>query len=164
MADFELSSDTSGKKGFGVYSNGAWFYRAWLPAQQPLDMAYKELFPIVLACHIRGQSWSNQRIKSWCDNQSVVHILQSGTSNDKKSCIWFVRFSWLPLNLIFEHLLGKTNQIADSFSRFNLQEFFHLAPDRSSSLTCQPTRELASASHLQSLTDCTTSLLYHCLA
>ena len=32
LADFELSSDASGKKGFGVYNNGAWFYRAWLPA------------------------------------------------------------------------------------------------------------------------------------
>ena len=28
-----------------------------------------------------------------------------------------------------EHLPGKTNQIADSLSRFNLQEFFHLAPE-----------------------------------
>ena len=60
LADFELSSDASGKKGFGVYNSGAWFYRAWLPAQQPLGMAYKVLFPIVLACHMWGQSWSNK--------------------------------------------------------------------------------------------------------
>ena len=63
LADFELSSDASGKQGFGVYNNGAWFCRAWLPIQQPLGMAYKELFPIVLACHIWGQSWANKRIK-----------------------------------------------------------------------------------------------------
>ena len=33
LADFELSSDASGKQGFGVYNNGAWFCRAWLPIQ-----------------------------------------------------------------------------------------------------------------------------------
>ena len=80
LSDFELSSDASGNQGFGVYNNGAWFYQAWLPVQQPLGMAYKELFPIVLACHVWGPSWSNMRIKFWCDNQSVVHIIQSGTS------------------------------------------------------------------------------------
>ena len=130
-ADFELSSEASGKKGFGVYNNGAWFYRTWLPAQQPLGMAYKELFPIVLACHIWGQSWSNKRIKFWCDNQSVVHILQSGTSKDDK-IMHLVRGLFLVtakfnFRVCAEHILGKTNHIADSLSCFNLQEFFYLA-------------------------------------
>jgi hypothetical protein len=87
LADFELSSDASGKKLFGVYNNGAWFYKAWLPAQQPLGMAYKELYPIVLARHIWGHAWLNKRVKFWCNNQSVVHIIRSGTSKDDKITI-----------------------------------------------------------------------------
>ena len=101
----------------------------------PLGMAYKELFPIVLACHIWGQSWANKRIKFWCDNQSVVHILKSGTSKDEK-IMHLVRTGTLFLvtakfnfRVCAKHLPGKTNKIADSLSRFNLQEFFHLAPD-----------------------------------
>ena len=82
LPDFELSSDASGKQGYGVFNNGAWFYQRWLPSQQQLGMAYKELYPIVVACHIWGPSWSHKRIKFWCDNQSVVHILASGTSKD----------------------------------------------------------------------------------
>ena len=58
LPDFELSSDASGNQGFGVYNNGARFYQAWLPVQRPLGMDYKELFPIVLACHVWGLSRS----------------------------------------------------------------------------------------------------------
>ena len=133
LADFELSSDISGKLGFGVYNNGAWFCRAWLPIQQPLGMAYKELFPIVLACHIWDQSWANKRIKFWCDNQSVVHILKSGTSKDEKMMHLVRTLFLVPAKFNFrvyaEHLPGKTNKIADSLSCFNLQELFHLVPD-----------------------------------
>ena len=133
LADFELSSDASGKKGFGVYYNGAWFAKVWLEAQQPLGMAYRELFPIVIACHIWGPSWSRKRIKFWCDNQSVVHILQSGTSKDEK-IMHLVRALYLitakyNFRVCASHIPGKTNRIADSLSRFNLQEFFRLAPN-----------------------------------
>ena len=96
-------------------------------------MAYKELFPIVLACHIWGQSWANKRVKFWCDNQSVVHILKSGTSKDEKIMLLvrllFLVTAKLNFRVCAEHLPGETNKIADSLSRFNWQEFFHLAPD-----------------------------------
>ena len=133
LPDFELSSDASGNQGFGVYNNGAWFYQAWLPVQQPLGMAYKELFPIVLACHVWGPSWSNMRIKFWCDNQSVVHIIQSGTSKDEQ-IMHLVRALFLVtarfnFRICAAHVPGKTNRLADALSRFNLQEFHRLAPE-----------------------------------
>ena len=34
----------SGKQGFGVYNNGAWFCRAWLPIQQPLSHHHHQHF------------------------------------------------------------------------------------------------------------------------
>ena len=137
--------DASGKQGFGVYINSTWFYRAWLPIQQPL-WAYKEVFLLVLACRILGQSWANKRIKFWCDNQSVVHIWHFQRRKDHA----FGSYAKFNFRVSSEHLPGKTNKIADSLSRFNLQEFFSPCPRR-----CGPTRELASASDLQSLTDFT---------
>ena len=99
-------------------------------------MAYKELFPIVLACHVWGPSWSNMRIKFWCDNQSVVHIIQSGTSKDdqimplvRALCLVTARFNF---RICAAHAPGKTNRLADALSRFNLvnlQEFHRLAPE-----------------------------------
>ncbi len=168
LADFELSSDASGKKGFGVYYNGVWFAKVWLEAQQPLGMAYKELFPIVIACHIWGPSWSRKRIKFWCDNQSVVHILQSGTSKDVK-IMHLVRALYLitakyNFRVCASHIPGKTNRIADSLSRFNLQEFFRLAPNANPTPVEIPAGEFASTSDLQTLKDYTNSLLFHGLA
>ena len=96
-------------------------------------MAYKELFPIVLACHVWGPSWSNMRIKFWCDNQSVVHIIQSGTSKDEQ-IMHLVRALFLVtarfnFRICAAHVPGKSNRLADAFSRFNPQEFHRLAPE-----------------------------------
>ena len=54
VPNFELATDASGSLGFGAYHQGEWFSAAWLPSQQPLGMAYKELYPILIACHICG--------------------------------------------------------------------------------------------------------------
>ena len=45
-------------------------------------MAYKELFPIVVAAHLWGSQWSTWRVEFLCDNESVVAVLSSGTSRD----------------------------------------------------------------------------------
>ena len=119
LADFELSSDASGKQRYGVYYNGEWFSGAWSAVQQPLGMVYKELFPIVVACHLWGPTLSRLRIKFWCDNQSVVHIIQSGTSKDDK-IMHIVRALYLitaqyNFRVCVCHVPGKSNRIADAF-------------------------------------------------
>ena len=81
--DFSLSSDASGTYGFGVYYDGEWFNGSWLPAQQLLCIAYKELFLIVLACHVWGASWARKRVEFHCDNTAVVSVIMSGTSKDE---------------------------------------------------------------------------------
>lgn len=82
LPDFSLRSDASGSKGFGVYYNGEWFNGAWSAQQQPLGIAYKELFPITIAYHVWAREWSRKRIWFWCDNESIVSVITSGTSKD----------------------------------------------------------------------------------
>lgn len=137
LPDFQLATDASGSKGFGAYNNGQWFNCAWLPSQRALGIAYKELFPIVLACHIWGPVWGRQRIEFLCDNQSVVHILRSGSSKDDKIMHLIRELFLLTAKFNFRvsatHIPGKTNAIADALSRFNLQEFRRLAPQANQS-------------------------------
>lgn len=100
--------------------------------QEPLGIAYKELFPIVLACSLWASQWQTKRVQFRCDNESVVSILQTGTSKDpnimhliRNLFLITARFNF---TLSAVHIPGKQNAIADALSRFHLQEFFRLVP------------------------------------
>ena len=45
-----------------------------------MSMAYRELYPIVIANIVWGHMWSRKRIVFWCDNQAVVNIINKGRS------------------------------------------------------------------------------------
>jgi hypothetical protein len=127
-----LSSDASGSLGFGVYYDGEWFNGSWLPLQQPLCIAYKELFPIVLACHVWGTSWARKRVEFQGDNTAVVSVIMSGTSKDEQ-LMHLLRALYLVsthynFQVTAKHVPGKTNRLADALSRFKMTEFFELAP------------------------------------
>ena len=106
-----------------MYNNGAWFYRAWLPAQQPLGMAYKELFRSSLHVTFGISPGLINALRF-----SVITITLRTFYNPalpRKKNHAFVRALFLVtakfnFRVRAEHLQGKTNQIADSLSRFNL--------------------------------------------
>lgn len=50
--DLEVSSDAAGSVGAGAFFRGHWFAGQWVPLQQLQSIAYKELFPVVIAAHI----------------------------------------------------------------------------------------------------------------
>ena len=47
-----ISSDAAGSLGFGAIFNHEWFMGGWSAVQQPLSIAYKELFPVVIAASL----------------------------------------------------------------------------------------------------------------
>ena len=47
--DMEVTSDAAGSLGFGAYFNTEWFSGAWAPSQADQSIAYKELYPVVVA-------------------------------------------------------------------------------------------------------------------
>ena len=109
-----------------------WFNGRWSPLQLPLSIAYKELFPVVLAAHVWGPRWSRRRILFHVDNEAVVHILNSRTSKDP-NIMHLLRSllkvaACLSFTFAAVHVPGKTNGIADALSRFNLQGFRSQAP------------------------------------
>ena len=133
LADIEVTSDAAGSLGFGAYSQGQWFYGPWSPTQAQQSIAYKELFPVVIAAHLWGSHWSRKHVLFRSDNQSVVAMLTSRTSKVPalmhllrdlllSAARWGFSFSSV-------HVPGIQNNVADAISRFHWQEFRRLAPE-----------------------------------
>ena len=146
-ADVEVSSDAAGSLGYGAYLQGQWFAGSWAPSQQLQSIAYKELFPIVLAAHVWEHSWVRKHVLFRSDNDAVVHILNTRTS--RVPCLMrllrSLLFSAARHNFSFssQHVSGVSNQLADALSRFNWQEFRRLAPEAQPLPTVVPPALLA---------------------
>ena len=79
-ADIVVTSDAAGALGFGAYFHNEWFSGAWVPSQADQSIAYKELFPVVVASHVWGPQWYRRHVLFRCDNEAVVHILLARSS------------------------------------------------------------------------------------
>ena len=80
--DIVLTSDASGSWGCGAYYNSHWLQYQWSHFTVDYDITAKELLPIVFAAAIWGREWENKSILCRCDNEAVVHIINTGTSRD----------------------------------------------------------------------------------
>ena len=82
MPDLQVMTDSSGNFGFGVYKNREWFCKVCLPSLQPSGMAYKQLHPIILACHIWGETWLSKHVQFHCNNQCPLHNILGSSKDD----------------------------------------------------------------------------------
>ena len=132
LPDFQVSSDAAGSRGYGAIFYNQWFSGTLSASQQPLSIAYKELFPIVVAVYAWGPQWVSQRVEFLCDNESVVAVLSSGTSRDPDLMVLLRYLALLAVRHSFSFsatsVWGKANLVADALSRFQFQRFRHLAP------------------------------------
>ena len=137
LTDFHISSDAAGARGYGAIFNGQWFVGKWSSAQQPLSIAYKELFPVVVAAHLWGHLWVSKRVEFRLDNMAVVSVLRSGTSRDPNMMVLLRHLSLIAPRQSFVFTACHT-AIADSLSRFDFQRFRHLAPHAAPGATPVP--------------------------
>ena len=137
LPGFQVSSDAAGSLGFGAIFNSRWFFGAWAVSQQPLSVAYKELFLIVVAAHLWGSQWSMWRVEFLCDNESVAAVLSSGTPRDADLMVLLCYLALLTVRHSFSFeassVRGKAKPVADSLSRFQLQGLQHLTTCRGNS-------------------------------
>lgn len=132
----QLFMDASGSIGFGGIFSSQWFHGQWRAHQhlgQPgISIAWQELFALVVACHLWGSTFCNKRILFFCDNQSVVEIVNSKRSRIPRVMDLVRHLTLLTLKYNFylkvSHIEGKRNEIADSLSRFQMARFHTLAP------------------------------------
>ena len=71
--------NASGSWGCGAFVEDslAWFQLCWPQSWIRCSIAVKELFPIVVAAAVWGDTWSSHGITFRCDNQAVVAALSS---------------------------------------------------------------------------------------
>ena len=130
--DIHLFTDSSGGVGFGAFYQGEWFNGRWSAVQIPRSIQYKELYPIVIAALTWGERWRTLKVRFLCDNATVVACLTSGSSHCPHVMHLMRNLSLIAasqnFNFSAQPIAGVHNAIADSLSRFQMEEFFHLAP------------------------------------
>lgn len=145
--DLELYTDAASLFGFGGYFRGRWFSSPWPKELQfklddNISMAFRELYPIVVAAVLWGTEWSQKRIVFFCDNEATVTIINKGRSKVLDIMRLMRMLTWIAAKNNFsftsKHIPGIKNVISDSLSRFDFQTFRKVAPDADVDATACP--------------------------
>ena len=115
--------------GCGAFCGQRWFQVRWQEGWRERDIAFKELFPIVLAVAAWGHSWRGHQLCCKCDNQAVVCMLASRYSRSSPimhllRCLFFFE-AYFDIIITASH---SDNLLADDLSRNRLYSFFAQAP------------------------------------
>ena len=137
-------TDSSGAHGFGIFFDGSWVSAPW-PDNMSVNrkqIAYLELFPILVALLIWSPVLKNKKIYFHCDNMAVVEILNKQSSKDK-DCMALLRpfvLTCLNFNIVFkaQFIEGSKNNLADALSRLQLARFRSLCPTADEKMTPIP--------------------------
>jgi hypothetical protein len=117
-----LLSDASGL-GFAAVFGSRYIQGSWPPSWSKYGITIKELYPITLAVELWGSALSTKRIMLHCDNQSVVHIINSQTAKCPLTMRLVRRLTVASMssNLVLRsvHIRGVDNTLADLLSRFS---------------------------------------------
>ena len=138
--------------GMGAIFNNRWLFSQWpegfVNRYNP-SIEYLELYALTIALLTwrRDQDLSNARIIIFCDNESVVHMV-NGLGSSCSQCMKLIRIIALEsiiwnCKVVVRHVRSEANSLADSLSRLKLDKFWadaHPAtnrePDDFTHLTC----------------------------
>ena len=134
--EIDMFSDASGnfKLGFGAYCGLEWIWGQWnerFCSEHKPSIEYLELFAVVAGVLNWIKLFSNRRIVLFCDNQSVVNMINNSSSKCR-NCMVLVRLLVAEsilrnVRVYARHVRTKDNGKADALSRFNLKRFWKLA-------------------------------------
>ena len=136
LTQLEFFSDASLNRnlGFGARYDKEWTYAQW-PENfvDDYDPSIKlvELYGLVVAVHIWANKLRNTRALVYCDNESVVHMINNSASSCAKCMILIcgIMLKGLLYNfrVFAQHLRSEQNVIADCLSRLQFDKFKVLA-------------------------------------
>ena len=129
-----IISDASGSWGCGAYmpESGQWFQIQWPKSWATVNIAVKELLPVVAGAAIWGVRWKGTVVLIQSDNQAVVSCLSSRSSRDHHlshllRCLFFFE-AHFEFSYRAKHIAGSLNSAADALSRNKLANFVSLCP------------------------------------
>ena len=128
-ADIGLYTDASGTGVGGVFHD-LWFAHPLTQSQRDRSIAWKELYAVLAACRLWGSHFIGRRIWLHCDNQSVVSIVNSGTSKCDQVMLLVRALVGTAVSCNFDlklvHVPGVSNVAADLLSRGKIDQFHSL--------------------------------------
>ncbi len=136
IAEFHVTLHSSDALGYGAMYETEWFNERWESHDDELPVACKNLLPLVLAVHLWGQKWAQQRVCFHFNSLAIVKVLNAQFS-EEPSVMHLLRFLLLTAakyNLTFEakHLPGMPSAITEALSNVDWQRLRVLAPHASS--------------------------------
>ncbi|KAM8945815.1 uncharacterized protein RCH25_049154 [Pelodytes ibericus] len=134
--DLNLWTDASGSVGFGAIFEKKWCWaswpRKWFQSGWVKNLAFLELFPIVVSVILWGPCFENKKVRFWCDNLGVVQAINNGSASSPPVIRLLKELVLICLqrNLLVQavHVPGIKNDVADSLSRQQWERFRLLAP------------------------------------
>lgn len=96
------------------------------------SIQFLELYPLAIGVVLFSEKFTNRRVKILCDNQAVVHMVNSTTSSCKY-CMILIRLITLKAiehNVCYqvEYVKSKDNYLSDSLSRLDFKTFKEKLP------------------------------------
>ena len=147
VPSIHVYTDASGSFGCGgVALPSTWFQLKWPESWAEVDIAVKELVPIVVAAAIWGRRWYRVHVCFHSDNMAVVSILRNRSARNEIAlhllrCFYFYT-AFFQFEYSAEHMPGMLNTAADALSRNNLALFSSLIPQASQSGVPPPIQDL----------------------
>ena len=129
-------TDASANKdlGCGGYSDQEWYIMQWddnfIKKFNP-SINYLELYAVTIAVINWLHKFKNRKITIFCDNMSVVQMINNNSSKCK-NCMVLIRIIVLHsltnnVNLNVKHIAGKSNIFSDLLSRMKYKQFWQHA-------------------------------------
>ena len=132
--DFFTDASANPQLGCGGICGKHWFILQWdealIKSLKP-SINYLELYAVTIAIFNWVYKFKNMRINIFCDNMSVVHMINKTTSNCK-NCMVLIRLIVLNclthnVKLNAKHVPGKLNIFSDLLSRLEYKKFWQHA-------------------------------------
>ena len=136
-SEINMYSDASRnfKLGFGALCENEWLGEVWdesfMQEKQP-SIEYLELFGVTAAVLKWIHRYKNCIIRLFCDNESVVKMLNKSSSRCK-NCMVLIRLITLKgleenVRIFAKHVRSKDNGLSDAISRRDFNRFRRLGP------------------------------------
>ena len=129
--EIDIFSNATGVIGMGAICGSSWMYQLWnddfIRKCKP-SIEYLDLYAVTAAVLAWIHRFKNRRIILFCDNRSVVDMINM-TSTSCKNCMVLIRCIVLKglidnVRVFAKHVEGSKNVLADSLSR-NKLIYFH---------------------------------------
>ena len=113
-------------KGFGALCQKDWTFSRWdeffMMKNQP-SIEYLKLYAVIVAVLLWIDRFKNHKIRLFCDNKSIVHMLNSSSSSCK-NCMVLIRIITLEsmvknVRVYAKHVTSKMNGKSDALSRLD---------------------------------------------